>query len=144
MIKLRLYKFLGNFIPYFKRKMMNEDTLLRKVKNEIDNHFRTYSDNGAFSFELSIRNPNNHENQIISFNVRITYRKTIDIFVSIEYSNDSIIFRQSRFPDCELEMFSILSDYLNHFSSIKNDDIIYYCQVFLDYNNIKRKKLKSF
>lgn len=50
MFKLRLYKFLSIFIPYFKRKLM--DAIYNAIKNEFDNRIKNYEKRELFNLNL--------------------------------------------------------------------------------------------
>ncbi len=84
MFKLRLYKFLSIFIPYFKRKLMSE--IYNLIKNNLDNHIRKYDKKNLFTLSLI-----NNLEKIYAVKY-ITKYKGVDFSIEVEYIDEKIIF----------------------------------------------------
>lgn len=115
MIKIRLFKFLGKFIPYFKKKIMDKSTLSKHIKIEVENHFVNFDANHSFNIDVSFNHFDNL-NKTIIMNIRIEYQK-FSVFLLMEYSGNNVFFSQHDFPKCGLEDFSELSKIINHFGT---------------------------
>ena len=86
-LKLQLYKNLGIFIPYFKRKLMN--TIYNHLKNTVDNHIRNYANHHLFEMNLIT-------NSTKPYSVKYAIRcQTVNFSIEAEYINHQIEFNFS-------------------------------------------------
>lgn len=117
MIKLRFFKFLSIFIPYFKRKIMNKDTMLNRFDIEIRNHANNYAGVGLFDMQM----PSSTCSYISGAYIKIVYKihyQAIIFSISSEYlENDMKIKMSCDFNNCDEEFLEI-SEFYKHFRSI--------------------------
>jgi hypothetical protein len=122
MFKLRLYKFLSIFIPYFKRKFMNKDTMVRYVNNTVSDHLKKYNNNKNFTIKPNIITWSNTVGQEIKIGYNVTYQ-SIDFVISIKYFEDSVEIKFSgSLNNCDEELREITSFY-SYFRSINKDEL---------------------
>lgn len=92
-LRLRLYKFLGIFIPYFKRKFMNT-VLYNHLKNEVDNRIKEYGKHFEMKLITKLENPCNFKYtstyQGVKFSIEIKYIENqikFSSFIDMSYSS---------------------------------------------------------
>ena len=117
MLKLKIYLFLSKFIPYFKRKMMNKDTMLNLFDTEIRNHINKYPDSQLFNLQKS----GDICSRTMEPYIRIVYTikyQAIDFYIFSEYfENDIKITMSCDFNNCDEEFIKI-GEYYKYFRSI--------------------------
>jgi hypothetical protein len=92
MLKLRLFKFLGIFIPYFKRKLM--DAICNHLKNAVNNRIKEYDKKHLFAIKLITHNLTKYsieysiQYQTVNFSIGIEY---VDNHIDFSFVNDSVL-----------------------------------------------------
>lgn len=120
MFKFRLFKFLGKFIPYFKRKMMNKNTIKNYVDNFVFQHLRKYQKSDSFRI-ISNRNTFSNTTGIqTKIYYDIIYENiSFDILVEYLEGNTTIKFN-GNLHECDDELIEITSFY-SHFRSLNTN-----------------------
>jgi hypothetical protein len=132
MIKLRFFKFLSIFIPYFKRKMMNKDTMLNCFDREIQIHANNYADIRLFNMQIPSSTCSNISGAYIKIVYKIHYQ-AIDFSISSEYfENDMKIKMSCDFDNCD-EEFLAISEFYKHFRSINKANQLQIFNIFKPY-----------
>lgn len=122
MFKLRLYKFLSIFIPYFKRKFMNKDTMVNHINNMVNNHIKNYNNISSYNIDQGNIMCSNTTGQEIKIGYNVTYQN-IDFVISIRYFEDSVEIKfRGSLNDCEDELIEI-SNFFTYFRAINKDDL---------------------
>ncbi len=122
MFKLRLYNFLSTFIPYFKRKFMNKDTMISYVNDTVNNHIQNYNNRRSFSITQGTVTCSNTLGQEIKMGYNVTYQN-IDFVISIRYFEDSVEIKFSgSLNNCEDELTEI-TNFFTYFRSINKHEL---------------------
>jgi len=130
MLKLRLYRFLSIFIPYYRRKMRDINELLSFVNNAATRHLKKYSNCQSFhiiSRQLATENDNSKE---VSIKYTIQYQAVqFDVRICID-SEKVKISSESYSQNLGDETIDI-GKFLTHFKNIQTRDLIMRYKVFI-------------
>ena len=116
MFKLRLYKFLSTFIPYFRRKLMNE--IYNAIKNALNNRIKSYP-NEIFSQTLSTINPETP--YIIKY---ATIYMGVSISIEIEYTKGQIKFNPFIGAINSSSILSEINNFVMFIESMPQEDLM--------------------
>lgn len=122
MIKLHLYKFLGNFIPYFKRMMLDRDEMLKHINSFFNAHANTYKNISLFVIKDGLIVESDVTTRYFKIEHVITYKNTKTMFsVFIEYFEDNITLGYD--IHCKNSLFEI-ADFVEHFYLIHQSSLV--------------------
>ncbi len=129
MLKLKLcfFKFLGIFIPYFKRKFMNT-VIYNHLKNEVENHLKKYDKESIFVRSLII-----NTEKPLTVIYSITFQDVI-FKIGIEYVNNQIKFSFTTDAIPSNTIFFEIADFLKHVESMPQEDLKRRIEDFLSKN----------
>jgi len=115
MFKLRLYKFLGIFIPYFKRKLMTE--IQNKLKGLFNNLINQYDNKNLFGTGEIL---NTSKSNSIAYT--ITHASS-SMLCRIEYFDNKVVFEFSGMVFPTREELSKMNKLIEHIESIKQEEL---------------------
>lgn len=116
MFKLRLYKFLSIFIPYFKRKLMNE--IYNAIKNAVDYHIKEYNKKNLFDLSLS-------NSLAKEFAVKYSgMYKTVDFSIEVKYIDNDIKFSTYIDASNSTEASFEITDFIRWIVQMPKEDLI--------------------
>lgn len=122
-LKLRLYKFLGNFIPYFKRMMLDRDSMLRYINKFVSTHANTYANIGLFTIDEGIIVESDITTIYFKIEYVITYEKSVfKTFITYFENNVTLSFKSSDINSSD-DLFEI-SDFVKHFNLINQQSLL--------------------
>lgn len=122
MFKLRLYKFLSTFIPYFKRKLMDE--IYNSIKNEFDNRIRKYEKRELFNLNLI-------DNLEKKYAVKYSgFCQEVEFSIEVEYIDEQLIFSHYMGVSYSEASFEI-TDFIRWIVKMPKEDLIRRIQHFL-------------
>lgn len=114
-LKLRFYKFLGIFIPYFKRKFMTE--IQNRLKWLFDSHIDQYSDKNSFGMsEIS----NSSKQNCIGYT---TTHRSASMLIRIEYFDNKIVFEFSQMSFNTRDELSTMTKLIEYLESIPQEEL---------------------
>lgn len=123
MIKLRLYKFLGNFITYFKRMMLDRDEMLKYINRFVSTHANTYTNIGLFTIEEGIIVESDITSRYFKIEHVIRYEKSVfKTFITYFENNVTLSFKSSDI-DSSNDLFEI-SDFVKHFNLMDQPSLL--------------------
>ncbi|SEN04144.1 hypothetical protein SAMN05421856_11267 [Chryseobacterium taichungense] len=95
--KLNFFKFLGKFIPYFKRMSeFTENRILEKFNTAIKEHFRDYNNDEYFSSTLEgLPDVFDYINKTCEISYNIYYRKLVSFEVTLIIRKNKYFIRYS-------------------------------------------------
>lgn len=119
MLKLHLYRFLGIFIPYYKR-FMNRN-MMWWLNDTISKHLTKYEDIKEFTIESAVLvSKSKYHARLKS---KIQYQK-IDFNVNIEIFDDiNIMLNLSEEYEFNFKEFHELSKFFEHYDAINRDEL---------------------
>ncbi|MBF02578.1 MAG: hypothetical protein CMP76_04700 [Flavobacterium sp.] len=126
-LKLHIFKFLGKFIPYFRRKM-NKDTMLRYVDNEVMCHMKDFLNISLYKISHNLVTYSNITNNQIKIEYKIEYRN-IDFKIYMDYFENDLKIRFNGVLDCADELEDITSFFV-HFRKINTKSLIHIFSLF--------------
>lgn len=90
MLKLKIYKFLGKFILYFKSKYMAlcKDSILNAINQHIIGYLKSYQNNNLFNIGVGIIVDSDMNYHKIQYD--ILYNNSFKFNIFLEYKNGSI------------------------------------------------------
>ncbi|UWY26921.1 hypothetical protein N4T20_14450 [Flavobacterium sp. TR2] len=115
MFKLRLYKFLSIFIPYFKKKM--NQVILNHIENHIQNQINDYKNKRLFKFHEFNKEYNKDENSYI-VTINIEYQDIL-FYVGLKYQSNEIEFLSDvSMTHKNFDDLNKISKFMKHISKI--------------------------
>lgn len=115
MFKIRLYKFLSTFIPYFRRKLMIE--IYNAIKNAFDNRIEEYNKKNLFILSLI----NNLEKEY-AVKYSGVYQE-VQFSIEVEYIDGQLIFSHYMGVSYSEASFEI-TDFIRWIVKMPKEDLI--------------------